>query len=88
MAAGGFVLGAGGSMAFLQMMPFFQTRMDVPDATAVFRLRYAILAAATMLGALCGPVAFRLWPVSWVIVACGAALALAGLWGARRAPRD
>ena len=86
MAAGGFVLGAGGSMAFLQMMPFFQTRMDVSDATAVFRLRYAILAASTMLGALCGPVAFRLWPVSWVIIACGAALALAGIWGARRAP--
>ena len=86
MAAGGFVLGAGGSMAFLQMMPFFQTRMDVSDATAVFRLRYAILAASTMLGALCGPLAFRLWPVSWVIVTCGAALALAGIWGARRAP--
>jgi MFS family permease len=86
MAAGGFVLGAGGSVAFLQMMPFFQTRMDVADATAVFRLRYAILAAATMLGALCGPWAFRLWPVAWVIVACGAALTLAGLWGARRAP--
>ncbi|WP_309605251.1 MFS transporter [Phenylobacterium sp.] len=86
MAAGGFVLGVGGSMAFLQMMPFFQTRMDVADATAVFRLRYAILAAATMLGALLGPVALRLWPVSWVIIACGAALALAGLWGARRPP--
>ncbi len=86
MAAGGFVLGVGGSMAFLQMMPFFQTRMDVGDATAVFRLRYAILAAATMLGALLGPVVFRLWPVAWVIIGCGAALALAGLWGARRAP--
>jgi hypothetical protein len=86
MAAGGFVLGVGGSMAFLQMMPFFQTRMDVADATAVFRLRYAILAASTMLGALFGPVVFRLWPVSWVIVACGMALAAAGLWGARRAP--
>ena len=73
-------------MAFLQMMPFFQTRMDVADATAVFRLRYAILAASTMLGALFGPVVFRLWPVSWVIIACGAVLALAGLWGARRAP--
>ena len=84
MAAGGFVLGVGGSIAFLQMMPFFQTRMDVADATAVFRLRYAILAAATMLGALCGPVAFRLWPAPWVIIACGAALTLAGLWGARR----
>ena len=33
-----------------------------------------------------GPVVFRLWPASWVIVACGLALALAGLWGARRAP--
>jgi MFS family permease len=88
MAAGGFVLGVGGSMAFLQMMPFFQTRMDVADATAVFRLRYAILAASTMLGALFGPVVFRLWPVPRVIIACGAALALAGLWGARRAPAD
>lgn len=86
MAAGGFVLGVGGSIAFLQMMPFFQTRMDVADTTAVFRLRYAILAAATLLGALLGPVVFRLWPVAWVIVACGAALALAGVWGARRAP--
>jgi hypothetical protein len=86
MAAGGFVLGVGGSMAFLQMMPFFQTRMDVADATAVFRLRYAILSAATMLGALLGPAAFRLWSPAWVIVACGAVLALAGLWGARREP--
>ena len=68
------------------MMPFFQTRMDVAAATAVFRLRYAILAAATMLGALLGPAVFRLWPPAWVIVACGAVLALAGLWGARRAP--
>ena len=73
-------------MAFLQMMPFFQTRMDVADATAVFRLRYAILAAATMVGALLGPVVFRLWSPAWVIVACGAGLALTGLWGARRPP--
>jgi hypothetical protein len=86
MAAGGFVLGVGGSIAFLQMMPFFQTRMDVDDATAVFRLRYAILAASTMLGALLGPVVFRLWSAPWVIVACGAVLALAALWGARRTP--
>ena len=86
MAGGGFILGVGGSMAFLQMMPFFQTRMDVADATAVFRLRYAILAAATMVGALLGPVVFRLWSPAWVIVACGAGLALTGLWGARRPP--
>jgi len=86
MAASGFVLGAGGSIAFLQMMPFFQTRMDIVDATAVFRLRYAILAGSTMLGALCGPVAFRLWPIAWVIVACGAALTLAGVMGASHAP--
>lgn len=84
MAGGGLVLGVGGSIAFLQMMPFFQTRMDVADATAVFRLRYAILAAATMLGALLGPAVFRLWSPAWVIVACGVALALAGLWGARQ----
>ena len=86
MAGGGFVLGIGGSMAFLQMMPFFQTRMDVAAATAVFRLRYAILAAATLLGSLFGPAAFRLWQPAWVIVACGLVLALAGLWGVRRAP--
>jgi hypothetical protein len=84
MAAGGFVMGIGGSMAFLQMMPFFQTRMDVADATAVFRLRYAILSAATMAGALLAPAAFRLWPPAWVIVACGVVLALAGLWAWRR----
>jgi len=87
MAAGSFVLGVGGSMAFLQMMPFFQTRMDVADATAVFRLRYAILAAATILGALFGPVAFRLWRPAWVILSCGAILALAGFVGTQRAPR-
>ena len=86
MGAGGFVLGVGGSMAFLQIMPFFQTRMDVADVTAVFRLRYAILAAATMLGALMGPAVFRLWPPAWVIVACGVVLTAAGLWGAGRAP--
>jgi len=86
MGAGGFVLGVGGSMAFLQMMPFFQTRMDVADATAVFRLRYAILAAATMLGALLGPAVFRLWSPAPVIVVCGLVLASAGAWGARRAP--
>jgi hypothetical protein len=85
MAGGGFVLGIGGSIAFLQMMPFFQTRMDVADATAVFRLRYAILAAATMLGALLGPAVFRLWPPAWVIVICGLVMALAGLWSARQA---
>ena len=86
MAAGGLVLGVGGSIAFLQMMPFFQTRMDFADVTAVFRLRYAILAAATMAGALLGPLVFRLWPPASVIVACGAVMALAGFWGARRAP--
>lgn len=62
--------------------------MDVTDATAVFRLRYAILSGATMLGALCAPAAFRLWPVAWVIVACGAALTLAALWGVRRPPPE
>lgn len=86
MAAGSFVMGVGGSLAFLQMLPFFQTRMDVADATAVFRLRYAILAAATIAGALLGPVVFRLWSPAWVIVVCGAVLALAGFWGARRPP--
>jgi hypothetical protein len=86
MAAGGFVLGVGGSIAFLQMMPFFQTRLETADATAVFRLRYAILAGATMLGALLAPAAFRLWAPAWVIVACGLVLASAGIWGARRAP--
>ncbi len=86
MAAGGFVLGVGGSIAFLQMMPFFQTRMDLAAVTAGFRLRYAILAAATMAGSLLAPALFRLWSPAWVIVACGAVLALAGLWGARRAP--
>ncbi|WP_293677670.1 MFS transporter [uncultured Phenylobacterium sp.] len=86
MAAAGFVLGVGGSMAFLQMMPFFQTRMDVADATAVFRLRYAILAAATMAGALLAPAVFRLWTPAPVIITCGAVLALAGLCGARRSP--
>jgi len=86
MAGGSFVLGVGGSIAFLQMMPFFQTRMDVADATAVFRLRYAILAAATMLGALLGPAVFRLWSPASIIVACGVALAMAAIWGAGRAP--
>lgn len=86
MAAGGFVLGMGGSIAFLQMMPFFQTRLDVADATAVFRLRYAILAGATMLGSLLGPAVFRLWSPAWVIMVCGAVLTLAALWGARRPP--
>ena len=88
MAAGGLVLGAGGSIAFLQMMPFFQTRMDVADVTAVFRLRYAILAVATMMGALLGPVVFRLWSPAWVIVGCGVALAVAGLWSSRQAHAD
>ncbi len=86
MAAGGFVLGVGGSIAFLQMMPFFQTRMELADVTAVFRLRYAILTAATMAGALLGPAVFRLWSPAWVIVACGGVMTLAGVWGARRAP--
>ena len=86
MAAGGFVLGVGGSIAFLQMMPFFQTRMELADVTAVFRLRYAILAAATMAGALLGPAVFRLWSPAWVILGCGGVMTLAGLWGARRAP--
>ncbi len=84
MAAGSLVLGVGGSMAFLQMMPFFQTRMEVADATAVFRLRYALLAASTMAGALLGPAVFRLWHAAWVIGGCGVALAIAGLWGLRR----
>ncbi len=88
MASGGFVLGAGGSIAFLQMTPFFQTRLSVDDATAVFRLRYAILAAGTMLGALLGPAVLRLWEPAWVIAACGTVLALAGLWSAGRAPRE
>ncbi len=88
MAIGGFVLGVGGSIAFLQMMPFFQTRLTVEDATAIFRLRYAILAGSTLLGALLGPTVFRLLPVSWTIIACGAALALAGVWARRRQPSD
>lgn len=88
MAAGGFVLGVGGSIAYLQMTPFFQTRMDVAAATAVFRLRYAILAAATLLGSLLGPIVLRLWSPASVIVACGVALTLAGLWGARSRPKN
>uniref|UniRef100_UPI00286DF75F hypothetical protein n=1 Tax=Phenylobacterium sp. TaxID=1871053 RepID=UPI00286DF75F len=86
MAGGGFVLGVGGSIAFLQMMPFFQTRMDIGDATAVFRLRYAILAGATLLGSLLGPLVFRLWSPAPVIIACGAVLTVAAFWGLRRPP--
>lgn len=88
MAGGGFVLGVGGSIAFLQMTPFIQTRMEVADAAAVFRLRYAILATGTMAGALLGPAVFRLWSPAGVIVACGAVLTLAALWGGWRRPRE
>lgn len=86
MAAGGLVLGAGGAIAFLQMLPFFQTRMDATDATAVFRLRYAIMAAGTMSGALLGPIVYRVWSPPGIIVVCGLILALTAVWAARRPP--
>ena len=83
---GYYFYGAGGSVAYLQMLPFFQTRLAPDDLAAVFRLRYAILAAAAMVGALMAPVVLRAEPPAWVIVACGVVLALTGVVAGARPP--
>jgi hypothetical protein len=87
MVASGFVYGAGGSVAYLQMLPFFQTRLAPDDLAAVFRLRYAILAGAAMVGALMAPIVLRAAPPASVIIACGAVLAVTGIVAGARPPR-
>jgi hypothetical protein len=86
MALSAVLVGVGGSVAYLQILPFFQTRLEPDDVAAVFRLRYAVLAASTMAGALMAPAALRLASPALVIVVCGLVLALAGAWAWRRAP--
>jgi hypothetical protein len=80
MVVSAVVYGVGGSVAYLQMLPFFQTRLPPDEVAAVFRLRYAVLASAAMLGALMAPAVLRLVSPALVIVVCGVLLAAAGGW--------
>lgn len=84
MAAAALAMGVGHSVAGLQMLNFFSSRLSSDDYAAVLRLRLVLVIIAMMASTAAGPfVLARLGPAP-TAVACGltaAAMALVGLFG-------
>lgn len=84
MVAGALVMGVAHSVAGLQMLNFFSTRLSSEDYAAVLRLRLVLVIGAMMATTALGPLVLpRLGPAMTAVV-CGlvaAGAALAGLFG-------
>lgn len=71
MAATGVMIGLGNSMAGLQMMTFFASRLPGDDYAAVLRLRQVMIISAMMLATLAGPLILGAVGTARTISLCG-----------------
>jgi len=71
MAATGVLIGLGNSMAGLQMMTFFASRLPGDDYAAVLRLRQVMIISAMMLATLAGPLILGAVGTARTISLCG-----------------
>jgi hypothetical protein len=74
MIAFALLIGVGNSMAGMQMMTFFGSRLSPDEFAAVLRLRLTLITAASMIAAAAGPWAFQTVGTVWIIVGCGLAI--------------
>jgi hypothetical protein len=81
MVLAAFIAGLGGPMFFIQMMTFFQTRLNADDLTSVLRLRISLTAAAMMVASLAG--SWLLQSIGTVpsVVTCGVIILAVGCAG-------
>jgi hypothetical protein len=82
-------IGLGNSIAGLQMITFFATRLQGDDYAAVLRLRQVMIITAMMLATAAGPLVYPALGTARTILVCGLMAALVGLAGAAsRASQD
>ncbi len=84
MAAAALAMGVGHSIAGLQMLNFFSSRLSADDYAAVLRLRLVLVISAMMAATAAGPFVLAALGPAVTAVVCGliaAATALAGLFG-------
>lgn len=81
MMAAALLAGAGGPMFFLPMMTYVQTHIEPARLASVFRLRFALISAAMMIGSALSPPLFDSIGAGFVILWCGAFIALIGIAG-------
>lgn len=84
MAAAALAMGVGHSVAGLQMLNFFSSRLSSDDYAAVLRLRLVLVITAMMAATAAGPWALAALGPARTAIACGltaAAVALVGLLG-------
>jgi DHA3 family macrolide efflux protein-like MFS transporter len=81
MMAAALLAGAGGPMFFLPMMTYVQTHIEPARLASVFRLRFALISAAMMLGSAVAQPLFDTVGAGLVILSCGAFIAVVGIAG-------
>lgn len=81
MAVLAFVMGVGGSMAGIQMLTFFGSRMDADDYAGVLRLRLVLVTGAAIASTALGPWLFATVGTSPTVFVCGSLLLAAALLG-------
>jgi len=84
MAAAAVAMGVAHSIAGLQMLNFFSTRLSADDYAAVLRLRLVLVITAMMAATAAGPLVLPLLGPATTAVSCGliaATAALIGLFG-------
>ncbi|TAJ67940.1 MAG: hypothetical protein EPO51_27720 [Phenylobacterium sp.] len=86
MAAAALAMGVGHSIAGLQMLTFFSSRLSSDDYAAVLRLRLVLVIAAMMAATAAGPLILPLLGAAQTAIACGLVAAAAAVVSALGKP--
>ncbi len=71
MAAPACLIGVGNSMAGIQMLTFFGSRLGADDFAGVLRLRLVLVTGAAIVSRAFGPVLFEAFGIPGTVLACG-----------------
>jgi hypothetical protein len=81
MTALAFAMGVGNSMAGIQMLTFFGSRLDADDFAGILRLRLVLVTGAAMVSTALGPWLFDALGIPGTVLACGSLLVAAATIG-------
>ena len=71
MAALALLIGIGNSMAGIQILTFFGSRLDADDFASVLRLRLVLVTGAAVVSTALGPLLFEAFGIPGTVLACG-----------------
>ncbi len=71
MAALALLIGIGNSMAGIQMLTLFGSRLDADDFASVLRLRLVLVTGAAVVSTALGPLLFEAFGIPGTVLACG-----------------